>query len=753
MSIKKYAASILFLIIIMFGKVYAYTNSNYTSFESASSSGYSKVTSDVYFNQLMELQNVKVKFTQDENNYIFHITGSSSLNVYKDVVVTSIRSSSGAVAPMLYKTANFGNNMYVEESSKTPFADFTGTLNSSSTVKIGSTIIDHFEERYNVDSEGHKKNYTSDSTGNGDKYFIPNSLRDYLSTRTYNFRYSTQYPFKSNNNGIGVSILQNSSNCTYSRNDVVQDGNKCIDYCYFNVNTKISINKSYIDDYRYVCFAQTYTLATSSSNSSLSASVRGISICTQTIDLKEYAECNHNWSIHIEDKTNHYKYCENCEWKITVPHELLYEYDGIKHNVCICSYIDKVNYQFKIHDDFIEEVTETLDTDAEYIKYEFQHKTGYKFMHYDVYEKRFVSDVNLSTISNALKTVFIATTSELADRTSILSQIYEAKYEPIKFTIYYNNKNNKQIELDETIDPQIIEYDEVAYLRNNIHCVGYLFKGWSFVEEGDSVDLLPHCEMTNYTATDGYEINLYPVYENLNFKIVYSAGGGHFSDGSKYKEVDYTYYDDNELEKVFSNNSALYFKWYVDDNGNKFSNMTDVKNYVERNGAENITLNLFPIFGRIEVGGSGRTNGGGPGGNGSGGNGAGGSGGVGPGYDVLPSESYDNQNSDDENISSENNYFPYIVPFSNSEIANSSEEDDENEENVTDGAVIATLSFIIKEDTPDVNQYSKWNVLLLFIKNNLFICVFGGIALLLLLIIYEIIIISRFRRSFNTLRD
>lgn len=739
MDIKKFAACIICFTFFIFGNVYALTYSNYSSYESASSVGYSKITNEVYLNQLMNLQNIKVKFTQDDSNYIFHITANSSVNVYKDVVVTSIYSEPGSLVPMLYKTANFGNGMYIEESSKIPFSDYIGSLYSSSTVKIGGTIIEHFEDRCNVDSEGHEKNYNSDRTGNGDNFFIPNSLRNSLSARSYNFRYSTKYPSNLNNNGAGVSVLQNSSGCYYSYKDVVRDGNRCIDFCYFNINAKIAINKSYIDNYRYLCFAQTYSLAISASNSALSASIRGVSISTDTIDLKEYAECEHSWSMNRDDKVNHYRYCEKCEWKITEPHELLYEYDGIKHNVCTCSYIDKVNYQFKINDDYTSEVTEIFDTDAEYTKHEFQHKTGYKFKYYNIYEKKFIKETDLSTNSNALKTVFVSTVSELADRTGNASLICEAEYEPNKFTIYYNSKNNKQLELSDNIDPQVVEYDEIAYLKKNVHYVGYVFKGWSFTEGGENIDLAPLSEMTNYTTIDGYELELYPVYANLDFKIAYNAGGGHFLDGSKYKEIIYTYYDDRELEKVFSKSEATYFKWYVDDNGNRFRNMTDVKNYVERNGVENIILNLFPTFGRIEIGGSGRTDDVGPGGM------------VPSGGSVIPTDGNpNNQNSDIENVDLDldPNHIPYIVPFSNSKFDNESDKNKEGEDDGKsfDGAVIATLSFIRRIDSFNGNVYSKLDVLKMFVKNNLIICIFSGMTILSLLIIYEIIVIGRFMK-------
>lgn len=735
MNIKRVVVCAMVFVFAIFGNVYAIAYSEVSLYESSTSSGYSTVKNDVYFNQLMNLDNVKVKFTQDNSNYIFHITGNSSVKIYNGVAITSTHRDQSSVAPMLYKTANFGNDMYVEESSKYPFFAYTGSIFTRSTVRIGGNIIECYDESYRITSDGSLRDYNSGRDGNGDRYFIPSSLRNALSSRSYNFRYVGKYPSTLETNGQGISLLQNSSSYSYSYNDVIRNGNRCIDTCYFNINAKIAINKSYINNYRYVCFAQTYSMATEYNLGELTASMKGISLCTPTIDLKEYAECNHNWTIQAEDKARHYRYCENCEWKITEPHELMYEYDGIKNNVCTCSYIDKVKYEFKINDDFTDEVVETFDTDAEYTKHEFRNKTGYKFKHYNIYEKKYVSNVNLSTVSNTLQTIFVSTASELADKTGNVSLICEAEYEPNKFTIYYNNENNKQVELNESIEPQTVVYDEVAHLKKNIHHVGYIFKGWSLVEGGDNVDFAPLDEVTNYTAIDRYELKLYPVYSNLDFKIIYSAGSGHFADGSKYKEVMYTYYDDSELEKAFSGEYDAYFCWYYDDKGNKYRNMSDVKNYVEENSTENFTLNLFPTFGRNQIGSPERTDDVGPGG------------GT-PGTDVLPTDNPENQAADIDSIILESNYLPYIIPFSQSDINNGSNEEKDKKELA--GAVKATLSFIIKNDNLNRNQYSKWDLIMLFIKNNFIACVFSGIALLSLLIIYEVIVISRFRRSLRS---
>ena len=149
---------------------------------------------------------------------------------------------------------------------------------------------------------------------------------------------------------------------------------------------------------------------------------------------------------------------------------------------------------------------------------------------------------------------------------------------------------------------------------------------------------------------------------------------------------------------------------------------------------------MFPTFGRIEVGGSGRTDDVEPGGGG----GAGGNGGF---DDNLSDDNFDDEHLDDESVDSNNNL--NIVPFNNSKIEDDEKEEDDDEG--LKGAVVATLSFIIKSNnTTSGNQYNKWEMLTLFIKNNLLLSIFSGMALLSLLIIYEIIAISRFRRSLSS---
>ena len=674
---KKIILIMCCLSIIYIEDAFALAYSEYSKTESSTSEGFSNVKNETYFNQLLNLNNIKVKFTQDTNRYIFQITANGSVNIYRDVMQTSDTPGISALAPMLYKKENFGDGMYIQESSKIPFVDFrTGKLFSYSKVKICNEDVAYCTDSYTLTSDGNHSNTVYENGGNGDRYYIPNNLRNANSAASYNYQYARQYPIDTYNNGSGVSLISNNSSYYMTYNDVIKNKSNCVDSYYATINVKIAIAKSNINDYRYVCFAQSYVVSDKYTLYDLRESMRGVSICSQTIDLKEYAVCDHNWSVTMGDKNSHNRYCENCEWELTEPHNLLYEYDGIKNNVCTCFYIDKVKYHFKINDDFTKEISEVLDSDSEYTKYEFKNKTGYKFKYYKVYENQLLPKSDLSTMSNAIKSVFIATSSELSDRTGQVSVTYEACYDPNHFTINYSNINNKNIEIVDTIDPQQVEYDEKTYLKENIHCVGYTFDGWSYTKGSETVDLKPMQEMTNYTDVDNYELNLFPVYSSLDFKIIYSAGRGHFADGSNYQEKNYTYYDNEELEKVLVSGKDEFFVEYVDDSGNKYKKMSDVKEYIEKNGINNVTLSLSPRIGRVGVGGAERTD---------------------PIINIDDIKGDEPIVDDTDNEIVEDNVIQYNSRiFGMSDTNKDEPKDEESAENSLRTAVIATLSFVDK---------------------------------------------------------
>ena len=671
----------------------------------------------------MDLQNVNVKFTQDDTYYIFHVTGNGSTNIFRDVDKAPYTGNPSGVVPLLYKKANFGNGMYIYEADKMPFSSFnTGTLYMESAVKILGTTIEDNRYSYRLHLNGSITEQDNRRDGNGDKYFIGNRLRFFGETNAPNFNSGTSYPFFVANDGLGVKLLSNSSYHYYTYNSTLRDGYNCVDMYYTYINAKIAIEKQYMDDYRYVCFAQSYPVKTSRTIESTRERQVGASLCSQTIDLKTYAHCEHDWQMRTDDRTSHSVYCKNCEWTKTEPHSLLYEYDGIKHNVCTCSYIEKVKYYFNINDDYTDEVVEEFESDADYKKVEFQNKTGYKFRHYNVYEKQFVSTENLSTNSNALKIVLVATSSNLPERTGQVSRIYEAQYDANKFKILYSNTNNKNLSIKETIEPQLITYDEEAFLKEHIACEGYVFDGWSTTKGGETIDLKPKQEVTNYSDKDLFELTLYPVYNNLVFNVAYTTGRGHFNNGSNYKVVQYTYFDKEEFETVETGNPELFVFGYFDDFGNRFFSLSEVKKFLDKKGVNNVTINLFPMFKRTEYSVPSRS-----------------AEGNGPGDDDKKKKIENDLNDQDSEIQNDE----LLIPKDDIIYGMSDTKGNKDEE--PRGAIKATLSFIRKKPGNEKSM-SKLDRLLLFIRNNLILCSVAAVLLIILLIIYEILVIRYYRK-------
>lgn len=723
----------LTLIICIFHIVncFALQTSTFYREESSTSYGFQKIESCIVLNQIMNLQNIKVKFTQDDNNYMFHITANTTINVYKDYGASVIGSYTSAPAPLLYSKENFGAGLTLNENGKTPFADYkNGTLYRESDVYILNSSIANYINKYTIKSDGSITNKIYEQNNNGEKYFIPSALRNRVSARSYVFSGASSYPINCENNGTGVSILSNGSWYQYSLNDVKKYKTYCIENLDIHINCKIAINKAYMKDYKYVCFAQSEVLCTELSVAGLLESVHAISICSQTINLEEYVDCDHDWTLLQGDRLNHIRYCKNCEWKKSESHELLYEYDGIKRNVCTCSYIDKVHYYFNINDDNINEITALLDSNSPYTKFEYTKKKGYKFKYYNKYEKEFLKNDKLSTVSNAIYDKFIATCSELDDETAMRSVIYDAQYDVNHFAFLYSNINNKNLELNDKIEKQTISYDEKSYLKKNIKMTGYAFKGWSLMKAGENVDLPPLKEITNYTDVDLAEITIYPVYKNLDFYISYSAGSGQFSDGSKNKTVSYTYFDNSELEHITLNSRDDYVIGYQDQDGNKYNNMAQVKKYIDDNELDGFTLKLAPIIGRDQYGRAERTD--------------------------------DEKDKDDEE---ERKFYDSPLDFveeSDDEIdeekdkiygmsytVNNATNDKKNKSKYRKGEVLATLSFIRKPSLGNDLEMSKIEMLKNFIENHLLLSIAGASLLLILLVVYEISVIRHYLKHLS----
>ena len=582
--------------ISLFGSAYAATNiSKYHRSESTSTAGYSLIENEVYFNQWMELDNISVKFTQDDSNFIFNIKGKITLDVYNDIARTTYYGSASALSPMLYKSEDFGKEMYIQESSKVPFVDFvSGSLYSYSVVKILGEKVAWYKKSYTQLSNGNVSDYVLDDDNNGDKYFIPNSLRN-ISSKSYNYKYANQYPVDVDNNGEGVSILQNSSSYKFNSSDyVMENGLKAIDNYTANVNVKIAINKSNIDDYRYVCFAQSYFVNTEESFKDLYDSVKGLSLCTQTIDLKAYADCEHDWTITSVDGTNHTKRCNNCEWEITEAHDLCYEYDGIAKDLCICGYKKQIYHHYIYNSSQIADNKVKINVNGTYTKPS-PTKTGYKIASIDRYFKYYSNMTNpvFSESNTSLTKTYVDNLTALPDNAGTYSTVFEWKYDPIKYKIHYNAANNLGATINLSLsDINNCEYDKEYSLSNPV-IAHYIFKGWTTTKGSSEVKVTDKAK--NLTTTDGATVNLYPVLEyndytfsfsnenNLNLKLNGSIGDLKCNSFTKYNLP-------NNIEVT----GYTFLGWGLSkNNAVSFSPKAEIYNYTSD---EHKKITLYPIY-------------------------------------------------------------------------------------------------------------------------------------------------------------
>lgn len=731
-------------IILIISNAFPYTMSKITGWTSTTSSGYGSMSNNVYLEQYLTLENVNVTFSQDDNYYYFDVTANAYKNLY-GIVDAEFAAMNRLPCPMLYKMEDFGNQMIINESCKVPYADArTGTFHSSSTVMIKRNTVSDYLYKYHkagdssVFDEAH-------SNWNGDRYFIPNALRNNITRNDILFRYCTTYPDQCINNGEGVVLARNNSS-SYP----IYNGTKIVGYN-ANFDVKVGIYKPYMDDYRYICFAETYVALDHSSVRTGSENHNGLSVCSNTIDLKEYAHCDHNWVYDITDKSGHKSYCENCKWEKNESHILIYEYDGIENNVCPCSYVDKVKYTFEINDDDLSAVTEVCDTHEDYEKHLFSKKTGYNFLWYEKYEKDYVNADNISTTSNALRTYFVATVSEPDEKAGDKSVIYKAKYTPIKYVFNYEKENNYDIEIDEEISPQVIYYDEETELKKNIDVRGYVFKGWTYDKGSNKIHLNPLQSIKNFTTCDLKEYTLYPVYERMDYTIVYNSGDYYFEDGTKEKTVTYNFFDTGNLVQIRLSSNDRIVNGYRDNNGNLYTKLSDVQKEIEKTGRTHEVIYLRVSVSSREVGSPERPK---------------------PGNgnvleptaerpknidDILSqTETTISELSETKTFEEETNYQYIFETAYDKKIIDDvkknkkavvEEEDDENDEEsddeLSDGKIVATLS-VANKWHKGIEKPNNLSFLLMIIRANKISFMFMMSILFVLLILYEILILKKY---------
>ena len=588
----------------LFGATPTYQKSSSLYRESSSSTGASSCSSSQYYNQGLTLENTNVKFTQNDTEYIFNITADSSFK-FKGNTLTNKDlckvNSYDIPQPALYKSENFGDKMEISESGKIGFADYSNDyINSSSSLKIKNQEIGYYYSEDYIKGDFTHNNINTTKRDNGDKFYISNDARIDALSNTYNYQNATKYPHNLENNGEGVRFISNSSNKTYTTYlfDVDGNGNKeYIDTVNTNFSVKIAVNKSNIDDYRYICFLCSEIGHISTSASTGSYSSNGYSLSTNTIDLKNYINCDHDWTYSqvADDSTNHKKICSKCEWETTEAHNCQYEYDGIINDLCTCGFKKQVKIHSTINSDTMTTNTQTINAGATFTKYDNPTKTGYTFKNFKKYTKTI--NGTYSKTATPLTNTYIAEVNAMDNNAGDLSFIYEAQYDPIKYNVVFSATNNKRLPVSLAGISNInnAEYD-TEYDTPQVSYTGYKFMGWTKTSGSSSVDIQATDKILNLTATSGATITLFPVFENIKYKFTFSKDNNlNLAIDTEIPELECEYGSTYNLPNHIEITGYIFNGWTFtkDSSTINLGKNAEIKNYTTIADKEYI---LYPVY-------------------------------------------------------------------------------------------------------------------------------------------------------------
>ena len=606
-QILKLVFFISFAIFLLKTNLYAATNymiSSASHNEGSTSTGASTCTSDQTYYQGLTLQDVNIKFTQDDDEYFFDITAKSSFkflgnNLTNKAVCTP--NYYDIPQPVLYKEENFGDKMYIKERSKVGFVDYAGDIYHESLLTIKNNEIAYYYSASYIKSNGDINSTGLTRRDSGDKFFIPNEARLETLATKYNYKYVKKYPYElaNNNSEDGVRMIKNSSSKAFDLfND---DGNNYVDTAYITIDVKLAIDKTLIDDYRYICFICSEMAFTSYSQGTGNYLSNGYSLSTNTIDLKKYNTCSHSWSVTESGAINHTIKCANCEWVKTEAHDYKFAYDGIANDVCICSQIKQIKYHYEINDDYNTSVEKVLNTSAVCEKVEVKKKTGYNFKWYEKYELQFNETNLFNMTTNTISTtkVFLNNTTSIDNTTGSRSIFYKAVYSPIKYIFNYSNKASTKDYiskvLNKSISPQTFYYNSKDYLKESSKYDYLTFKGWTLTEGSSNIDFSSNAEIFNYTSIDLSEFTIYPIYEPMVYKILYNTISGKYEGDTQQASKTYDYYIDEDFLKPKDMGKNKTFSHYVDMYGNEFTDMNALRNYIKNDAGDDQTIILFAM--------------------------------------------------------------------------------------------------------------------------------------------------------------
>lgn len=507
---KKIISMFLLLILIIsniyiiyaVSKTYVNSNTNYTIIDTTDST-----TTIVSSN---------VVFTQDNDYYYFDIT-----QTLKNTKYNSFAAEQGYI----YNGKNFIYNCDIVGIALLPVSNMTGlyiyprTVNTSSggsntvTIKLGDTEIAYYNASSSSSTITKRRSYP----------MFLSTIADYYNAELL---------------GTGsdyVSVISSSNTFDkYGVNDWVS-------------KAKFKVIKTKIDQYRYFRFYQRLYWQDNTKVDSGYQYEHRSGITNYSLDLKTLANCEHDWAMSgLTDKENHRMICSKCTWDKTENHNYLYEYDGIKNNLCICGKNNYVHTKYIINDDITTEVVDKNESFSEIEPTLFSNKRGHEFLYYKKYQLEVENLEDLSEENTNLKQVFIANVNEIDNNVENNSLIYEAVYRPFVYYIKFNIENSLGLEFDEEyIDTQMMVYGELDLLFEcKLKKDYYKFMGWAVKPNMDEVVFTDMSEVESLSDIDEDIVNLYPVFLPYTYTVYYT-----YADDEEYriKKV-YTFNIEEDLE-------------------------------------------------------------------------------------------------------------------------------------------------------------------------------------------------------------
>ena len=537
---------------------------------------------DFYYDQDLNLYDVNVKGTQDDNYYYLDITAKANI---KDVMKNRVqyKTLSNGTAHVGYRICYNGvDNLYVKSDMQIPLSlDETDSI-------CGEKLQPLLYSVDNFTRNTISRQCYFEAMGAGQYNYHNQSLRMlnkrisyffhelYDTEKTFKCRYETDYkehfyfphPFKLMKCGYDSRMYNPNTgrwDVDGSSSDAMlkhQDGVKLLSHecsvdsytlngsyinsLVYNLKSNIRIDKDKMHYYRYIAYGGPVFLLSYKQNSDYSQKYYGVLSTTGTYDLKNDYDCEHEWHYTNNDDGTHTKRCAKCEWTIKGEHDHKYEYDGIEENLCECGDVKKVKYYYHINDDVNTEEEKIYDVGDTTENVEYEEKTGYRFLHYEKYEKEVDTPTgnNYSTRSNAIRNVLIATVSTMDRIAATRSVIYKAIYDEFEFTVRYSTERGDIAGVRQLTKKY--KYTQIKNLETVMNTgKDWNFKGWAvgnkLIKTAD--------EMKQMVVRQGMSFDLKAVISLFVYSGHESGATGPFPGGGgngKKKEL-----SDEEKNKIF----------------------------------------------------------------------------------------------------------------------------------------------------------------------------------------------------------